>query len=323
MNQNENQVHIGVDVSKEKLDVYNPIDGSIIEVANDINGFRRLRDLARKHKAIVCCEPTGGYELDMILFMQRFEVPVAYCDGYKVRHFAKACGKESKNDSIDAKMISHFADSTTVRVLSAKERKQLQIRQRFNHYKTFVDIHAKLVQKASAEPDSTMRKLLLSESKRAFNTSRKLLRMCEEITRSDERLSNLLDRFLEIDGVGHTTALAIIAWLPEIGTIKNTEIANLVGLAPKENQSGTISHIRYCIGGRKNVRCALYLATLSCIQHNHILSAYYHKLKQRIPGHKASKWAMVPVMRKLLHLMNKLAAKPDFRLQKKPQIKAV
>ena len=36
-------VHIGVDVSKAKLDVYNPIDGSVIEIDNDASGFRTIR----------------------------------------------------------------------------------------------------------------------------------------------------------------------------------------------------------------------------------------------------------------------------------------
>ena len=64
-------VHIGVDVSKEKLDVYNPITGEVSELPNDAAGFREVRAMARRGKAVVCCEPTGGYELDMVLFFQR------------------------------------------------------------------------------------------------------------------------------------------------------------------------------------------------------------------------------------------------------------
>ena len=90
-------VHIGVDVSKEKLDIYVPAkkEGSrplTKEVDNDINGFRELRDLARKTKATVCVEPTGGYELELIAFMHRFDVPVAYTDALRVRQFARAEG---------------------------------------------------------------------------------------------------------------------------------------------------------------------------------------------------------------------------------------
>ena len=60
-------VHRGVDVSKGKLDVYNPVTGEVSELPNDAAGFRKVREMARKGKAVVCCEPTGGCELDMVL----------------------------------------------------------------------------------------------------------------------------------------------------------------------------------------------------------------------------------------------------------------
>ena len=257
----------------------------------------------------------------MILFLQRYKVPVAHCDGYKVRHYAKACGMEAKNDRIDAKMISLFADNTKIRILDEKDERQLKLKQRYNLYKTYIDFHVVLAQKASSEPDATIRKTLLDDSKRFEKRAKKMLGKCEELAAADERMSHLLARFIAIDGVGVVTALAIIAWMPEIGKLSDAAVANLAGLVPREGQSGTTSHIRYCVGGRKNVRCALYLATLSCIRNNYILSAYYHEVKKRIPGPKASKWAMLPVMRKLLHLMNRLASKPSFELQEKPKIK--
>lgn len=312
-------VHIGVDVSKGKLDVYNPNDGTVTEVGNEASGFRRIRDLARRYQAVVCCEPTGGYELDMVLFLQRFKVRVAYCDGYKVRHYAKACGEESKNDKIDARMISLFADNAKVHILGEKDAAQLKLRQRYNLYKTFVDMHVILAQKASSEPNADIRKLLLAESGRLERRAKAMLAKCVELANEDERMEHLLERFVAIDGVGAITALAILAWLPEIGTMSDGAVTKLAGLAPKEGQSGMSDHTRYCSGGRRNVRCALYMACLPAINHNHILGAYYEKVKQRIPGPKAKKWAMVPVMRKLLHLMNRLASDDTFELQKKPR----
>ena len=79
-------VHIGIDVSKEKLDIYDPVSGRNGQVPNSVEGFRAIRDMARRHKAIVCCEPTGGLEHELILFLQRARVPVAWCDAFRVRH---------------------------------------------------------------------------------------------------------------------------------------------------------------------------------------------------------------------------------------------
>ena len=80
------------------------------ELDNGVAGFRELRDLARKAGATVCVEPTGGYELELIAFMHKFGIPVAYADALRVRQFARAEGCLSKNDSIDAALISRFAD---------------------------------------------------------------------------------------------------------------------------------------------------------------------------------------------------------------------
>ena len=95
-------VHIGVDVSKEKLDVFVPahkegMRPTAKELDNSVAGFRELRNLAKKAKATVCVEPTGGYELELIAFLHRFEVPVAYADAMRVRQFARAEGCMSKN----------------------------------------------------------------------------------------------------------------------------------------------------------------------------------------------------------------------------------
>ncbi len=63
-------IHIGIDVSKEHLDVYDPVSGRSGRLPNTLQGFRAIRDMARRLKAIVCCEPTGGLELDLVLFLQ-------------------------------------------------------------------------------------------------------------------------------------------------------------------------------------------------------------------------------------------------------------
>ena len=315
-------MHIGVDVSKEKLDVYNPKTGKVITVPNTTEGFRQLRAMARQARAVVCCEPTGGFELDMILFLQKYKVSVAYCDGFRVRHYALSLGQFSKNDRIDARMISLYADNSEIRVVRQKDKGQLMLRARWNLYKTLVDIHAVLAQKATVEPDSQIRAMLKTESARMRRKADRILAECVEIAESDERMGYLLRRFIEIDGVAARTALAVIAGVPEIGAISDEALAKLVGVAPLDNQSGKTDKTKKIYGGRKNVRDSLYMAVIPTIRFNHILGPYYEQVKKRTPGPKAAKWAVVPVMRKLLHLMNRLARDPNFELQKRPKSKA-
>ena len=314
--------HIGVDVSKEKLDIFNPVTKSTTSEPNTPEGFRKIREAARKAKAVVCCEPTGGLEFDMVMFLQKYDVPVAYCDGYRVRHYALSTGEFSKNDRIDARMISRFADNTDVRILDEKDKDQIRLRRLWSLYLTLVDTHVILAQKASIEPEKDLKTMLQAESRSLRKKAGKVLESCRKLIEGNEELSRVFTTVLLIDGVGQITALAVLAGVPELGKISDAAVAKLVGAVPMDNQSGKTDKSKHIHGGRKEVRNALYMAAVASVKFNHILGAYYRQVRQRMPGPKASKWALVPVMRKLIHLMNRIARDPNFVPQKKPGVKA-
>ena len=119
-----------------------------------------------------------------------------------------------------------------------------------------------------------------------------------------------------IGGVGDLTAISILSSLPEIGTLPDGKLNRLVGIAPEEKQSGAKEWQRRIWGGRKDVRNALYMAAVASIKWNAILGSYYHK--KRAEGHP-HKWAIVPTMRKLLSLLNRIARDPGFTPMPEPE----
>ena len=318
---NSDTVHIGVDVSKEKLDIYVPAkkEGSrplTKEVDNNINGFRELRNLARKAKATVCVEPTGGYELELVAFMHRFDVPVAYTDALRVRQFARAEGNLSKNDTIDAALISRFADKIGVRVLEQQEVEAVELKRKAKFRQTMMDSRTAMINRLETEVDPEMKALLKEQVKNMDKVIGKAERLCLETVEKDERMNALRERFTQVGGVGDLTAISILAGLPEIGRLPDAKLNRLVGIAPEERQSGTKEWQRRIWGGRKDVRNALYMACIASISWNSILGKYYHK--KRDEGH-LHKWAMVPTMRKLLSLLNRIARDPSFVPRPEPE----
>ena len=314
-------VHIGVDVSKEKLDVFVPAqrDGmrpETKEVDNCVAGFREIRELARKAKATVCVEPTGGYELELIAFLHRFEVPVAYADAMRVRQFARAEGCMSKNDSIDAALISRFADKIGVRVLEAQEVEAVELKRKAKFRQTMMDSRTAMINRLETEIDPEMKALLKEQVRLMSKVVDKAEQLCLETVEKDERMNALRKRFTQVGGVGDLTAISILAGLPEIGRLPDAKLNRLVGIAPEERQSGTKECQRRIWGGRKDVRNALYMACIASIKWNSILGKYYHK--KRDEGH-LHKWAMVPTMRKLLSLLNKIARDPSFVPRPEPE----
>ena len=314
-------VHIGVDVSKEKLDIYVPAkkEGSrplTKEVDNNINGFRELRNLARKAKATVCVEPTGGYELELIAFMHKFDVPVAYTDALRVRQFARAEGNLSKNDTIDAALISRFADKIGVRVLEAQEVEAVELKRKAKFRQTMVDSRTAMINRLETEVDAEMKALLKEQIKCMDKVIDKAEKLCLETVGKNAHMEELKNRFTKVGGVGDLTAISILSGLPEIGTLSDGKLNRLVGIAPEEKQSGTKEWQRRIWGGRRDVRNALYMAAVASIKWNAVLGGYYHK--KRAEGHP-HKWAIVPTMRKLLSLLNRIARDPGFIPMPEPE----
>ena len=307
-------MHIGVDVSKEKLDVFipakdNTAKGESKQLANEIKGFRELRAIARKLNAIVCFEPTGGYELELISFMHRFGVPVAYTEAFRVRRFAEAEGSFAKNDRIDAKVISRFAQKMGVKVLEEKEITTIELKRRARLRQQFIDMRTMMIARQETEQDKVVRKMLQEEVKHFSKLITQLEKECEKVISEDKHMKELDQRFQLVGGVGPLTTSVILSSLPEIGKLSDAKLFMLVGIAPIEKQSGKQEWQRRIWGGRRDVRNALYMAATSGIIWNSRLSAYYQR--KRSEGHP-HKWCMIPMMRKLLSLLNRIARDPSF-----------
>lgn len=306
--------YIGVDVSKENLDVFVPAEdnaakGELKQLPNEIKGFRALRTMARKRKAIVCFEPTGGYELELISFMHRYGVSVAYTEAFRVRRFAEAEGTFAKNDHIDAKLISRFAQKMGVKLIEEKEMSTIELKRRAKLRQQFIDMRTMMIARQETEQDMTVRKMLRDEARRFSKLIAQLEKECAKVVAADERMKELDRRFQLVGGMGSTTSSVVLSSLPEIGKLPDEKLFMLVGIAPIEKQSGKQEWQRRIWGGRKDVRNALYMAATSCIIWNSRLSAYYRK--KRAEGHP-HKWCMVPMMRKLLSLLNRIARDPSF-----------
>ena len=238
-------VHIGVDVSKAKLDVYVPAtkEGArptTVEVDNAVEGFRKLRDMARKAKAVVCVEPTGGYELELMAFMRKSGVRVAYADALRVRQFARAEGSLSKNDSIDAVLISRFADRIGVRVLDGQDVDSVELKRKAKFRQTMIDSRTAIVCRLETETDAEMRKMLEEQVSHFDRLIRKAEDLCIETVRGNEGLKGKLVRFTAVGGVGDVTAISILAGLPEIGKLPDasSESRRRKGRAARGSGSG-------------------------------------------------------------------------------------
>ena len=105
-------------------------------------------------------------------------------------------------------------------------------------------------------------------------------------------------------GIGKTASKDLIIYLPELGNISNAQITSLVGVAPKNFDSGKFTGKRYIKGGRKNIRNILYMCAISLIRHrNNKFYLFYQKLTEQ---GKAKKIAIVAMIKKIIITLNSM-----------------
>lgn len=110
-------IAVGIDVSKDRLDVAVRPGGEAFVVERNGSGLdrlvARLREIA---PSIVALEATGGFETIAAAALAGAGLPVVVVNPAQIRAFAKAIGQRAKTDPIDARVIAHFAEATKPQV---------------------------------------------------------------------------------------------------------------------------------------------------------------------------------------------------------------
>lgn len=295
------EICVGIDVSKAHLDVAILPQERRHRVTNDDAGLAELLQwLPAPGGVLVALEASGGYQITAVAALAAAGFDVVVANPRQVRDYARSRGWLAKTDKIDALVLADFAlrNQPEVRPLADEQTRLLQ---------------ALMARRRQLVEMLTMEKNRLQQAPQALHKQiaqhvkwlQKQLQDLDDELDDQIRKSDLWrekDQLLRsVPGVGDVTARTLLAELPELGHCNNKQIAALVGVAPLNRDSGQFQGRRMIWGGRRSVRCALYMAIVSAIRHNPIIRAYYQRLKQ---CGKASKVAMVACMRKLLIILN-------------------
>jgi transposase len=308
-------VYIGVDVCAKWLDVAGLDAASaaakpkVKRLPNTEAGHDKLTALLPA-AAHVVVEASGGYEQALWLALLRAGKKVSRVNPARVRYFAKADMKLAKTDAIDAAVLASFGASFKLRSDVLPTDWELELADLVGRREQLVT--------ARAQQEVQMQQLRNSELQRqaktlikTFNAQIKHLEQSIQKLLETQEAAKKAQRLRQMQGVGPTVAATLIATLPELGKLDDKRICSLAGLAPHPDDSGPVRGQRHIQGGRMKVRRVLYMAALHCVRYNPILKTFYQRLL--IKG-KPFKLAITAVMRKLLCVLNKLIACPDFTL---------
>ncbi len=296
------QVFVGIDVSKDRLDVAVRPCGASFTVRRDASGLRELNDrLAPLNPVLVILEATGGYESVASASLASAGFPVVVANPAQVRAFAQALGKRAKTDPIDAAVIAHFGEATKplARPLPDADTRRLS---------DLLSRRGQIIDMMSAERQRRQR---LSEPRSQRSIARLLAALQKELSAIESEIDDAMrgspawrekeDLLASVPGVGKTIARTLIAELPELGRLDRRAIAALAGLAPWTRRSGKGQGKSFTGGGRVTVRDALFMGAMVAARHNPTLRAFRDRL---VAAGKPKLVALIAVARKLLTILN-------------------
>jgi transposase len=103
---------VGIDVSKDQLDMACRPEHTRWRVANDSTGIAQcLAQLRQLKPALIVLEATGGWQYALVAALAVSKLPFAVVNPRQIRDFAKATGQLAKTDALDAGVIAHFAEA--------------------------------------------------------------------------------------------------------------------------------------------------------------------------------------------------------------------
>jgi len=293
---------IGIDVSKDRLDVHVRPSSEAFAVTRDSEGLEalvaRLQTLAPQ---LVVVEATGGFETVVASAIGAAGLPLAVINPRQIRAFATACGQMAKTDRLDAQVIAHFAEAVQPEARAIPDESARALGELVTRRRQIIGM---MVAERNRRRQLTQPRLLKTVDRILATLQEQLSaieRDIDEAIRGTPAWREKEELLTSAPAIGPKIARILIADLPELGTLTRRKIAALAGTAPFSRDSGKWRGQRSIAGGRGSVRAALFMAVLVSIRRNLPLAALYHRL--RAAG-KPAKVAIVAAMRKLLVTLN-------------------
>ena len=305
-------IFMGIDVSKNHLDIYFALKHfKIKNNLKSISNFIKLNLIAVKVTIKLCVlETTGGYEKLVMKLLQQGGIKVHRAHPNKVYAFAKVKGHFAKTDKLDSVLLEQYAAfiadiESGDEIISATQEELKALKSIETDLQANIQANKNRLHHLSGKAHAYLKKQIKFCEKQIEQIRKDINNIIDQ----DEALNKKQEIMISYKGVGKKTANVLLIELPELGKLTNKEIASLVGLAPKTNESGKKVFKAHISGGRFVVRHALYMAALVATRYNEPIIAFYQRL---LKAGKVPKVALVAVMRKIIVCLNSMVKNNTF-----------
>lgn len=303
------QTTVGVDIAKESFAIaIRKADGQYIDgdFNNTAKGHAQFCTFLRKHHAVdalIAMEATGNLYLGLATHLCKQHMRVSVVNPSRIHSYAKSQLKRNKTDPADARLIAQFASTQPLRLWTAPSPEAAELQALSRRRGDLVTERTREKNRLQANPSSdTVRSSLERQVAQLDDEIAAIEQAIKQLLKQHPELERSVKLLITIPGVAWTTAVTVLAELPELTLFTSArQLAAYAGLTPARSQSGKRESKSYLsrIGSRR-LRTALFMAAVSACRHNAIVKSFARRLKA---NGKSGKVVTAAAMRKLLHII--------------------
>lgn len=297
-----NEIIVGIDVSKNTLDIYvHPLQKAMKFKNNQSGIDEMVQKLQKLTPKLVVLEATGGYSYLVTVGLSAAGIPFSLANPRQVRDFARAMGKLAKTDTIDAQVIALFGEKMPLKCYELPPADIQAIKELVKRRRQLIEMQTSESNRQEYTHSSEVAKSIQAILDAIKREIEKIDNETDTLVKSSKTIQEKDNLLQSIPGIGKNTSRVLIACFPELGTLNKRQVASLTGLAPINRDSGIFRGHRSIACGRPFVRTALYMSTLSAIRCNSKIKNFYKRL---IANGKPPMVALTACMHKMIIFTN-------------------
>ena len=285
---------VGIDIAKDKFDVVilssSKGKKASQKFRNTPNGFHKLLEWLRQHElqdSHVGMEATSCYWQNLATFLHEQGLQVSVINPAQIKAYAKARGLRNKSDHVDADLIARFVEAQKPGLWTPPSQERIHLQQLLRRRQQLRDMlgqeHNRLKQTSEPAIARSIRTIvsnLQSQLKELQSEIRKHVKAHPKLEHNAQLLQT-------IKGIGETTALIILAELPD-DLRDPRQAAAFAGLTPQRRDSGNMSlPTRLSKVGSTFLRRALYMPALVAARYNPVFRKIAENLRANSKPQKA------------------------------------
>lgn len=299
---NSNTTYIGIDVSKQKLDIAYSNGQRSQTLNHDHRGLKEfLASLKEISKPFVCLEATGGLERCLVQCLHEKGIDVAVVNPRQIRDFARACNQLAKTDQIDANIIARFAQTMKPRTTPPMTDSEQKIRDLSTRRRQLTKLLVQQKNQLTSTVDKQIQRMIHQVIRVCEKQLKSIQEALQKLIQADPQSQQKAAIITSVPGLGEATVAVLLSELPELGKLNRQQIARLVGVAPTNRDSGMMRGKRTTGGGRHTIRTALYMPMIVAKKYNPKIKVFYDRL---VDQGKPKLVALIAAMRKMLTILN-------------------